>query len=489
MSMLSNLRCLSFPWVFQPIAALLLASAVSSCEWFRPARETAKDKVYGDEAVGDLQGSQVFDPNTGEWRTVRTVAGKMDTVKWASLSEDRFPPVTTPSKFPNGAGNETPAPGKPAAKPAAKVYEVRMMLPFLTQRNTPAAADINPESRWGIQFYAGAKLAYQELEAAGTKMNITVNDTETSSDKLTNIQRSELSSHSNLIIGPYKRDQVNQMASFAKQNKIPLVVPHTAQMGMTSANPYYIQVNPSLKSHCEAILKHARRRFASEDIVLVVRDDPDEKARLKFFQDASATLEGKREGARLREFIVPGNLNSISVDAYIRSGRTTVFIVPSWSNEPFVYSLLRQLMIKKSEGEDIVVYGMPMWMDYEQVDFEYYERLSVLVSSVSFVEKTSDRVREFNRRFYEAYGTIPSDEAYLGYDIIHFFGIAMNKWGEGFYEKIDRESYSGLRGKFQFQRVVLEPEKHREDLDYIDQMENTYVHILQFRDYHFQPAD
>jgi ABC-type branched-subunit amino acid transport system substrate-binding protein len=481
--------CFRLKWVSQTIAILLLASAAASCEWFKPARESSKDKIYSDDAVGDLQSSRVFDPTTGEWRTVRTATGKMDTVKWTSLPEDRFPPVTTPAKFPNGGAKEPAPGGKPLAKPSGKAFDVRMMLPFLTQRNTAAATDIDPESRWGIQFYAGAKLAYQALEAAGTSLNITVNDTESSSDKLTTIQRSESSARSDLIIGPYKREQVSQMARFAKENKIPLVVPHTAQMGMTSANPYYIQVNPSLKSHCEAILKHARRRHAREDIVLVVRDDPDEKARLKYFQDASAILEGKREGSKLKEFIVPANLNNISVDAFIRSGRTTVFIVPSWSNEPFVYSLLRQLMMKKSEGDDIVVYGMPMWIDYEQVDFEYYERLNVLVSSASFVDKSNEQVREFNRRFYEAYGTIPTDEAYLGYDIMYFFGTAMNKWGEAFYEKIDRENFSGLRGKFQFQRVVLEPEKHREDLDFVDQMENSFVHILQFKDYHFQPAE
>ena len=471
------------------LTCLFLTLAVTmllpSCEWFKPARDTSKDKVYKEDDLGDLQGTKVFDPETGTWRTVREIGGKVDTVAWTDLAEDRFPPITTETKPPVNNNNTGGTTGGPTT--STGTYNVSLLLPFLSQRS--ASTSIDDNSIWGIQFYAGAKLAYQYLERDGVKLNISVADTDASSGKMSELLRSAELAKSDLIIGPYKREQVSQVAGFAKQNKVPLVVPYTAQMGLADDNPYFVQVNPSLKSHCEAILKHARKQNAKENIVLVVRDDSDEKSRLKYFQDASATLEGKREGSQLREFIVSGDLNKINVDPYIKRGKTTVFIVPSWSSETFIYSFLRQLMLKQSEGEDIIVYGMPVWMDYEQIDFEYYERLNVHVSSASYLDKNDERIRQFNQKFFDTYAAVPREEAYLGYDIMLYFGKMINRWGKDFPSRLDQDNFDVLHGRFNFQRIVLEPEKHKENLNYFDQLENTFVHILKFQDYHFQPAE
>ena len=158
--------------------------------------------------------------------------------------------------------------------------------------------------------------------------------------------------------------------------------------------------------------------------------------------------------SNLKEFIVSGNLNNINVTPYIQQGKRTVFIIPSWSSEPFVYSFLRQLMIKQSEGEEIVVYGMPMWMDYEQVDFEYYERLNVHVSSAFFVNKNDERIRQFNRKFFDTYAAVPKEEAYLGYDVMLYFGKMINKWGNDFATRLDQENFDVLHGRLlQFEGV------------------------------------
>lgn len=457
----------------------------ASCEWFKPARDTSKDKVYKDEDIEDLQGTKVFDPETGEWRTVREVSGKVDTVNWTDLSEEKFPPIKT--------GNRPPATSNPGTDGGSGTvtpgtnYDISMLLPFLSSRSSANSIDDN--SLWGIHFYAGARLAYDNLARDGAKLTVNVADTDASSGKMNELLRSSDLASADLIIGPYRREQVSQVAGFAKQKKVPVVVPYTAQMGMADDNPFYIQVNPSLKSHCEAILKHALKSNSRSNIVLVARNDSDEKARLKYFQEASAKFAGKREGSQLREFITPDNFNAINVDPYIKSGQTTVFIVPSWSSEPFIYTLLRQLMMKQSEGESIVVYGMPMWMDYDQIDFEYYDRLNVHVSSASYIDKNDERVRQFNRQFFDTYGTIPGEEAYLGYDVMLYFGKMLHKYGKDFPSRIDQETYDVLHGRFEFDRVVLDPEKHRENLNYYDQLENTFVYILEFKDYHFQPAD
>lgn len=465
-------------------AVLAFSFSLSSCEWFKPARDSDKEKVYTDDDIGDLQGTKVFDPETGEWRTVREVNGKMETVKWTDLDEDKNPPITSDGSWTTN-GNT----GGAANTGGGGNYNVSLVLPFLANRS--ASSNIDENAYWAIHFYSGAKLAYETLAREGANLNVNIVDSEGAAGKVNRLINSNGMRSADLVIGPYKRENVKILGDYSKREKKPLAVPYTAQLGLSEGNPNYIQLNPSLESHCVAIMRHARQRYDIEDIVLVARDNSSEKGRLAYFQNENKVIEGRDVGVNLAEFIVKDatlDFSEMDISPYVREGKTTVFIVPSWKEE-FVYSVLRQLMMKQSIGEDIVVYGMPQWVDFEQVDPDFYQNLNVHISSAFYVDSNDERIKQFNRKFFDTYGTIPLDEAYLGYDAMLYFGRMLDKHGRDFARKLDVEPYDVLHGRYEFDRVVLRPEEHQEDLDFYDQLENQFVHILEFRDYRFQPAN
>jgi Periplasmic binding protein len=494
-------RAVCFKLLNLAIVAILLGTTLSACGWLRPATDGDKEKVYTEEEVGDIQGGKVFDKETGTWRTVNEVNEKVDTVRWSDLSEEKYPPIKTDSPMNGGSttggtkpnkndnsGNSNNDSGKNDGKGDGK-GDIAMLLPFMANAS---GTGVPENSQWAINFYAGARLAYDDLEEDGAKFNVSVMDSEASTTKVNSLLKSGDLPNADMIIGPYKRDNVQIMQEFVKKNKVPLIVPYTAQMGLTEDNPYYIQVNPSLKTHCEAITKHVRKEHLPENVVLVALDKAEEKARFKFFQDANTLIEKGKTGRKFKELLVPEgatNFHSININQYLNGSGTTVFIVPSWSNQTFIYSLLRQLIDKKNAGEDIVVYGMTMWLDFEQIDFEYFEKLNLHVSSASYIDENDERVKQFKQKYFKSYGSVPNEEAYLGYDVMLYFGKLLAKNGKNFTKSLDRYPSDVLHGRFEFNRVVTDPSKHKEDLDYYDQMENTFLHILKFQDYHLQPAD
>jgi hypothetical protein len=475
-----------------PLKASFLLIAVglftSSCDLFKPAQDPDKEKVYKDEDLGEIQGTKVFDPETGTWRTVREVSGPVDTVEWKELAADKFPPIKSDGAW-TGSGNNSSggSSGSGGTNPGStgNRRNVAVVLPFMANKG---GTQIDENSLWALGFYSGAKLAYENLASNGIRLDVSVMDTENSASKVDNIIKGADLQKADLIIGAYKRDNVEVLADFAKRNKKPLVVPFTAQMGLAVDNPNYIQVNPSLKSHIKAIARHARKNYRTDQIVLVVQDKPEEKERLKYFQQANAEIEGG-SAPKFKELVVPSNNRNINVRDYVKAGQAAVFIVPVWSDETFVYSLLRQLMMLHTEGEQIIVYGMPQWKDYNQIDPEFYEKLNVHVSSANYVDYSEERVKQFRQKYFSTYGTVPSEEAFLGYDVMLYFGNMVDKYGADMAQRIDREDYDVLHGRFDFERVVLNPEQHREQSGYFDQLENMHVHILHFQDFQFKPAD
>lgn len=196
--------------------AWLLSLVLPSCGLLKPATDPNKDKVYKDEEVGDIQEGKVYDPNTGTWRSVNEVEGKVDTVRWTDVSEDKYPPHKKTDSPMNGGttgGGTKPNTGGTTGGNTGGTStgtgkgNVTILLPFMA--NT-AGSGVPESSQWAVSFYAGAKLAYDDLEEDGVKFTVNVMDSEESSTaKVTSLLRGSDLANSNLIIGPYKRDNVN----------------------------------------------------------------------------------------------------------------------------------------------------------------------------------------------------------------------------------------------------------------------------------------
>jgi hypothetical protein len=477
----------------------LLSLAVTSCALFRKAQteEETAQKEEEEEELDPLPGKRVYDPETQTMVTVEeTPVESMDTIKWEEIPIDSIPPIES--------GTEMRKEEEEAGNPSELVergdygtefytsYNVVVMLPFLSQRFNPNSSEIYNNSLWALNYYGGLEMALDELGGEGVKLNVTVMDSKASTREVSRLKntRPELFK-AHMIIGNYRRENVQILANFARQNDITYVSPHSASSRIANSNPNYVQVSPTLKTHCELITQHALEQFDRKQLVLVARDKPAETARFNYFQEVNHRIENNFEDSvRLQEYVVEeqsADFRNIDLNPYITEGDTTVFIVPSWSNETFVYALLSQAKLVQSNTPDsyVAFYGMPQWQQYERIDLNLYERLNVHISSDTYLDPYDTEVQLFRRRFFNRYGSPPRDEAYLGYDVMRYFGRMINKHGTKFQYLLQQEPASALHTRFEFERVVKPRDGQTENLP-IERFENKFVNILKFEDYQFQ---
>ena len=467
---------------------LLLAVFIfASCDLFKAIPDD--DNIGKEDDLGEIQGPKQIDPETGEYTTVTTLNEKMDTIIWKVAPPERFKPITSDGQMVDVGdpqdNNNTTSTGN---------QRMALLLPFFANQNNSMNTSINENSVWALQYYGGAQLAMEQLETEGANLTVQVYDSKGSEKEVQRIISFEPGFRSaDLIVGPYKSSNVRMVAEYAKQNQIPLVSPWSASSNITQDNPFYIQVNPSLTSHCEAITQHVMENYSADQVVLVAKNRQDEISRLQYFQDAKMTIqENPFDTTRFQEYIVRDesvDFNEMDVSPYLKADKTTVFIVPSYRDESFVYSFLRKLKIAKEDFTDVVVYGLPQWMQFERIiDFDLYEDLNVHVSSFFYTDGYDQEIRKFKNRFFELYGTAPNEEAYIGYEVTLYFGRLLQKHGSDFMEQLDLEEMKNLYTTFRFRRVI-EGTPDMTNFRDIERYENKYVHILKFQDYYFQPAN
>lgn len=457
----------------------------TACDSLKKAQtDPEKEKEKTEEELGEIQGGKVYNPETGKYEYPTQSGSTMDTVKWTETPIEEEPPITSDGKLPDGSTT------KPGMDPGEMLnsYDVAVCLPFLGNRFKEYENKIDDKSMLAVNFYSGVKMAFDDLSSRGVRLNVNVLDTEASDSKMERLLNSSELFEAEVIIGPVTTSNLKKTAAFGKKNKKVVISPLNPNSRITTENPYFIQTSPSLKSHCEAITKHVLDQYQAEDVVLVVRDKSAEKSRLKYFHDALKVYSGSASTPDFKEFIVQdgsSDFNEMDPMPYINQNKNTVFIVPSWSNENFIYALMRKISLAKGPNK-VVVYGMPQWKDYTRISYDYYERLKLHISSNVDYDLYDDEVKNFRQRYFERYGMAPAEDAIIGYDVMMYFGVNLSRNGTGFPQKLDAESAQLLHSEFNFQAVV--PGNNIENLDAVEFYENKQVNILKFEDYHFQSA-
>lgn len=402
----------------------------------------------------------------------------VDTIRWTPAPAGK-PPI----RDAQAAAGETPYTGQ--------TYRLALLLPFLSEQFDSSAQDVPQKSSLALQFYAGASLALQQLSAEdGMNLSVDVFDTQSNDADFRRLFSNPRLDKAQVLIGPIRPSHVGLMAERIRQTHQILISPGSPNTDLTSRNPDFIQINPSLRAHCAAITRYVLGRHRSDAVTLVCKQK--EADRLAFFQQANAA------GApRFAEITVPdatANFDNIDLKPYFKPGRTAVFILPVWASQDFVMAFLRKLRAARS-GNPVEVYGMPQWRNFENIEPEYFAEMNVHISSASYLDRTAPENRAFRQAFYDTYGTVPDDDAYNGYDVTLFAGKMLKKFGLSFPQRLAaEEAFRGLHTDFQFAKVFstqttsLQNPADR-NLDRYDYLENIFVHILKFQHYKFTPME
>ncbi len=482
---------------------LLAPLLLSACNLFQPVPPKPNPDRTSNGELDPIQPRRVLDPETGTYVIIQNApVERMDTIRWRDIpvNPDRIITSGTTEVFTGTQEPTAPQPTRLDTRPINQevnseffsVYNVVITLPFLTDRFSPNATLPNG-SEWALHFYGGARLALEDLQAEGINLNVSVIDgRETSEPAAAQVVRTNADlQNAHLIIGPYRRETARYLADLARTKDKTVMSPATTANDVTSNNPNYIQASPGLPTHCEAITRHILQRYRPEQVVLVARDKPEELERLAYFQNEYARRQGTSTARRFRDFIVRDNatdINNMNVLSLLQHD-TTVIVVPSWSSETFIYSLMRKLDLARKASTQIVIYGMPQWMDFEMIDYDYYERLNVHVSNSTYINPLFNETQFFRRRFYDRYGAVPRPEGYMGYDLTLFCGRMLKKYGTKFQYYLENEPTQMLHTRFEFERVVTPTTTSGTENLPIQRFENKYVNILRFRDYQFRLAD
>ncbi len=304
---------------------------------------------------------------------------------------------------------------------------ITLILPF------NAGVDPNKAISSQLDFYAGVELAISDLQAQYDLSEYTLNVVDISDyTSAKHMINSGVLKGSELIIGPVISSNIEEIAIYAKENKIPLVSPLDARSEYISKdNPYYFLFpTPNDIVQLENIAKLAPIDANDTSKVLVVYEKSKE-----FTSNHRKTIESLNTLGIAFDTLGYNFLDGRGVDTLLMHKVDTlalnkVFIASE--EEAFVADAIRNIYLLQSRSININLYGSPKWKNIESLELKQLHALNTYITLSSDIDYSSPLTLEFIKKYKSIYKIEPSLFAYRGYDLASYFISAICIYGRDF---------------------------------------------------------
>ncbi len=368
-------------------------------------------------------------------------------------------------------------------------YKVVVMLPFFTNKFSTYGS-INKDSKMALEFYEGAKMAFDRLRGEGVALDVTVLDTKGDVGTVQYLLQTSEVLDADLIIGPVTKDNSRLVAEFARNNRKTMVSPLNRRGDIAKQNPFYVQVNPTLNTHFVELLSYIYKSYGSTSNALIIAPaGRTGQQRMRYWQQANFIANQSASVPPLKSMTFdPKSAGNVELDleTYLTKGAQNIVIIPS-SSESFVNFMMRELSPLRHDYP-MVVLGMHYWEHFEKVDYGYYENLKVHISSEYYVNKNDSQYRSFKRQYFDNYGANPSETVLKGYDTMLFFSRMMTKYGVYPQNHLANESARYMHTTFAI-TPKFSSSGASETGGAVSTYENSYINILKFEDFQFRKVN
>jgi len=321
---------------------------------------------------------------------------------------------------------------------------------------------IYPLSELFIEFYEGALLAVEALKQKGLDIELEVFDTMRDSSRVSRFLENNRLRDVDLIVGPVYPGNLEQVATYARRYRIPIVSPLASQnTEVLRLNPYLFKVQPS-RDVVEDAMAEEISNYYNYNLVMVHSDTAWNAGLSGAFKDKiyrRLRLKVPFSNISLREvyFTSRSTYNDTIniIEHALADDRPNLIILASDDESVMsevivnVHNLLRSYEIKLIGYPDI------RWL--ENLDPMYFYELGLMLYTPNWVDYQQDDVRNFLEKYREYFKMEPPVRSYAwqSYDIMYYFVSGLAIHGSDFMYRPSMHKPDLLQVDYRFERTGL----------------------------------
>ncbi len=335
-----------------------------------------------------------------------------------------------------------------------KELNVAVVLSFLLDSYAP-----KEQSRM-VEYYQGFLMAVEQLKREGYSFTINTYDAGHKEKSLDSLLKSSAFEDVEMIFGASYPKHCKELAKFAKEREIPLVIPFSSKKDEAVGNPTVYVANGIQSFILPEISSAFVKTFPNANVVFV--EDTVKSNKKEFINSLTAELAKDSIPYTTLPMSLLTNEDSVltTMASVYREDKEMIFI-PTSSSATTLNTLLPSLLhargIDSLNVAKFKLFGYPEWQIHAkdtrelmyEVDTYFYATFYSHYSLPRVAEFQEDFIRWYNRdiqNIYPRYGM-------LGYDTGYFFLLAASLYGNAMHENISQVPFAPVQSDFKFERI------------------------------------
>ena len=395
------------------------------------AKESLKAKVA---ALGKAAAAQPAQPEVAQ-----TVPVKDET------------PVVVPTEPVVTVTEEKPVEAKPA-EGAGDDDSDDGILDWLTGKGSAEIALVLPFNAAGktsesnMDFYSGVLLALRDLEKEGVKTTLNVFDLQAGTPSSKELEDNDF------VLGPISSSDLSAILSLTGGD-VPVISPLDQRAGdLADTRKGFIQAPSSTASQYAELAAWAAEDRAREDKIILVSETTSSGSTAPALGVRQALVAAGTHFESVSWTQAQGRSLPASLTSVLTKGGVNRIIVAS-EKEGFVADIARNISILLGRGYKVVMYAPSKVRTFETVDSSIYHQDNLHICSPYFADYETSEVKAFVRAYRALYRTEPSQFAFQGYDLAHYFAKVVAKYGNRWTRALTRTADTGLHTDFRFEKT------------------------------------
>lgn len=321
----------------------------------------------------------------------------------------------------------------------------------------------------GLDFYNGVVLAIDSLNAEQAPVEIFIYDTKSTTGSLTTVLSDSSLADMSLIIASFNnRNEVKPLADFALEHSIPLISATYPNDGSITENPYFVLLNPTLRTHLEGVYQYLQRVYPTSTMTMFRRKGAVEDMIQSAFAEISRTTKGVP--LKIKTIELTDSFTTSQVISYLDSSRQNIVITGSL-NENFGINLVKSL--SESRKYRSIAIGMPTWDALRGVD----RNVEIVYTTPYNFQRTDKLGLDLTAAYRNKFSGRPSDMVFKGFEVMYRFTKLLIEHKENFIKHLTDKN-TRLFNDFDIQPV----KPYSTNPDAVDYLENKKLYYIRKMD-------
>ncbi|HEX5153674.1 MAG TPA: ABC transporter substrate-binding protein [Parafilimonas sp.] len=329
----------------------------------------------------------------------------------------------------------------------------------------------------GLEFYNGVTMAIDSLQKENANLEVWVYDMHKQNQSLQQLTTEMQALNFSLLIASFTTSAEQKTVSdFSAKNSIPVISATFPNDINLNNNPFFLMVNPTWKTHINAIYNYLSKNYKGKKIILFTRKGSMEDR----IANEISKLNSKR-AINLSTVILSDNFSDTDVISHLSNSSQNIIVCGSLL-EGFGKDLIKILNDNGLAYANVLV-GMPTWSGMSGITGTDSENLQIIITSPYNYLNKNLTLESIEANYKTLYYTRPSDMVLKGYETMYHFSKLLLANPGTFINKSSDSTYK-ISNDYNFQPVRLLPTSFIPDY-----LENKKIYFIKIANGRIQSID